>query len=214
MALNLCWSRFQKPGENLIAFPGKQEIFFGYSSLIMSGEHQRHLVITNVNIRMMIHFQCLFGNPAHEIYAHRELLKLECATDGLHAFGPIRNRFQVKADLFCGQGWHDIKSILVSPGAAFFTTAGEFVDGGPSPRFRGFGADTFFLVAGLDVCRLTFLLVSVTGFIALGHDWSLDDFDRFAVHRPYRKGHIDVQRRAQINFMLLLLHDDRTQSLA
>ena len=56
-------------------------------------------------------------------------------------------------------------------GAALFAAAGEFVHGGPSPRFGGFRADTLFLVAGLDVFRLTLLFVSVAGFIALGHWW-------------------------------------------
>ena len=36
----------------------------------------------------------------------------------------------------------------------------------------------------------------------------------FTVCRRYREGHVDVQRRAQINFMLLLLHNDRAQGFA
>ena len=80
------------------------------------------------------------------------------------------------------------KSILVSPGPALSAATGEFIHGGPSPRFRGFRADTLFLVAGFDVFRLTFLFVSITGFITLRHRCSsatgneniFDDlFDRF-----------------------------------
>ena len=54
-------------------------------------------------------------------------------------------------------------------GAALFAAAIEFIDSGPSPRFRGFHAQALFLVAGFDVFRLTFLFVSITGFIALRH---------------------------------------------
>src|ERR1022692_2949248 len=64
------------------------------------------------------------------------------------------------------------RSICDSPGAAFFAAARELVDGSPSAGFRIFRADIFFLVAGFDVRRLTFLFVSVTGFIALRHGCS------------------------------------------
>ena len=103
---------------------------------------------------------------------------------------------------------------MVPAGAAFFAAAGEFVYSGSSACFCSFHADAFFLIAGFDVCRLTLLFVSVTGFIALRHDSSLFGFNRFAVRRRYRQWHIDAERGAQINFMILLLHDDRTQSLA
>jgi len=59
--------------------------------------------------------------------------------------------------------------MTLSAGAALFTTAREFVNGGPSPRFCGFYADTFFLVAGFDVCGLPFLFFGVTRFVALRH---------------------------------------------
>ena len=55
--------------EQLIALPGKGEILCGEPSLIMGGELQRHLVKTNVNIRML---------------------------------RPVRDSFQVEADLFGG----------------------------------------------------------------------------------------------------------------
>src|ERR1035437_3459107 len=42
---------------------------------------------------------------------------------------------------------------------------------GPGAGFRIFNADTFLLVAGFNVCRLTFLFVSVAGFITLWHWW-------------------------------------------
>ena len=69
-------------------------------------------------------------------------------------------------------------------GTAFFPATGEFVDGGPGAGLRSFRACALFLVAGLDVCRLTFLLVSVTGFIALRHGYSLLGFEHFLVCGP------------------------------
>jgi len=58
---------------------------------------------------------------------------------------------------------------MAPAGAAFFAAAVEFVYSGPSACFGSFHADAFFLVAGFDVCRLPFLFVRVTGFIALRH---------------------------------------------
>src|ERR1035437_4742046 len=56
LAWNLRRSRHKKLGEDLIALPGEGEIFFGESAFIMRGERQRHLVKTNINIRMVIDF--------------------------------------------------------------------------------------------------------------------------------------------------------------
>jgi hypothetical protein len=56
----------EKLGENLIALPGKGEIFFSDSSFIMRGERQRHLVKTNINIGMVIDFLSFPGDPVDE----------------------------------------------------------------------------------------------------------------------------------------------------
>src|ERR1035437_2365507 len=104
--------------------------------------------------------------------------------------------------------------VFLPAGAALFAAAGEFVYGGPSPCFRGFRAEAPLLVAGFDVFRLTLLFVSVTGFIALRHCWLFSGFNNSPVLRRFRERHIDAQRRAQINFMFLLLHDDGAQGLA
>ena len=71
--------------------------------------------------------------------------------------------------------------MILPAGAALFAAAGEFVHGGPSPRFRRFHAGTALLVARFDVRRLPFLFVVVAGFIALGHGGylSLAIFHRF-----------------------------------
>ena len=53
--------------------------------------------------------------------------------------------------------------------AALFAAAGEFVHGGPGAGGGIFRAKTSVFVTGLDVGRLTLLLVRVTGFIALRH---------------------------------------------
>jgi hypothetical protein len=117
----------------------------------------------------MIGLQSLFGDSAHKINARREPLKLEGATNGLCAFIPLGYRFQLKLDLLGGQGCHNGKSILVSTGAALFAAAGEFIDGCPSAGFGDFHTHAFLFVTGFDVCRLTFLFGSITGFVALGH---------------------------------------------
>ena len=54
-------------------------------------------------------------------------------------------------------------------GALLFAATGEFVYGGPSSCLRSFLADSFLLVAGFDVFRLTFLFARVAGFISLRH---------------------------------------------
>src|ERR1039457_5401743 len=69
--------------------------------------------------------------------------------------------------------------VFLPAGAALLAATGEFVYGGPSPCFRSFRAQAFFLVTGFDMGRLTFLFVSVAGFIALRHGCSLLGFDHF-----------------------------------
>jgi hypothetical protein len=71
--------------------------------------------------------------------------------------------------------------VILPAGAAFFATAGEFVYGGSSPRFRSFHAGATLLVAGFEVGRLPFLFAGVTGFIALRHGGYL----RLAIYPPF-----------------------------
>jgi hypothetical protein len=60
--------------------------------------------------------------------------------------------------------------------AALFSAVGGFVDGGPGALFGfGFGG-TAFLVAFFDMLGLSFLFVSVTGFIAARHKQPLVGF--------------------------------------
>jgi hypothetical protein len=59
----------QKLGEDLIALPGKGEIFSGDSSFIVGGELQRHLVKTNVDVGMVIDFLSFPGDPIDKIDA-------------------------------------------------------------------------------------------------------------------------------------------------
>ena len=67
--LNRRWSRLKKPGEDLIALPGKGEIFSGDSTVVMRGERQRHFVEPDVNIRMMVELLRSLGDPVDEINA-------------------------------------------------------------------------------------------------------------------------------------------------
>jgi hypothetical protein len=89
----------------------------------MRGERQLHLVETNINIRMMIHFLSAFGDAMHKRDAHQESVKFVGAANCLRAFRPIGNSCQVKADLFGIQDWHNFKSIRVSAGTAAVTAA-------------------------------------------------------------------------------------------
>ena len=50
-----------------------------------------------------------------------------------------------------------------------FAIAAEFGGSGPDPRFRGFRADTPFLLAGFGWFRLLFLFSCIAGFIVLRH---------------------------------------------
>ena len=94
LAWNLGFSRLQKLGEDLIAMPGKGEIFSGDSAFIMRGERQRHVVITNINIRMMLVFFGSLGDPAHKRDARQEARKLEGAAKTLRLDRPFRDGFQ------------------------------------------------------------------------------------------------------------------------
>jgi len=50
-------------GENLVALARKGKILFRYPSFFMRGKRQRHLVKTNIYIRMMIAFLSSPCNP-------------------------------------------------------------------------------------------------------------------------------------------------------
>ena len=71
--LGFGWNRhrswLKKPGKDLIALPGKGEILVGDSSFIMRGERQRHLVKTYVDIRVVIDFLSLPGDPIDKVDA-------------------------------------------------------------------------------------------------------------------------------------------------
>ena len=120
----------------------------------------------------------------------------------------------MKVDLFGSEGSHGNESVPVPTGAALVAAAGKFVDGGPGPRFRSFGAQPLFLVAGFDVRRLTFLFVRVAGLIALRHEQCFLGSQAFLGLWLSGQRHVNAQRRREINFMLLLLDNDAAQSFA
>src|ERR1017187_3385232 len=81
--------------------------------------------------------------------------------------------------------------VFLPAGTALFAATGEFVYGGPSSCFRSFRAQAFFLVTGFDVGRLTFLFVSVAGFIALRHGCSSLWFRPFfSLRAPLREARL------------------------
>ena len=80
-------------GENLIALPRKQEIFFRNPSFVMCGKRQRHSVKVNVDIRMVIAFLGFPGDSIDKCDAFQEPLKLKCPNDRLSVFRPVREGF-------------------------------------------------------------------------------------------------------------------------
>ena len=66
LAENQCWLGFQKFYESFIALTGKGEIYFGESTFVMRGERQRHLVKTDINIRVVVNFLRPLGDPIDE----------------------------------------------------------------------------------------------------------------------------------------------------
>lgn len=66
-------------GESHIALPRQREVFSGKAAFIMGGERQRHLVETNVDIRMMLHFLRALRDAIDKMYPLQEPLKLKGA---------------------------------------------------------------------------------------------------------------------------------------
>ena len=113
----------------------------------------------------------LFGDAVDEVETVQEVVKLESSENSVRTFRPLGNGIQAQVDFFGGQGRHIFfRSICDSPRTAFLAAARELVYGSPSAGFRILYAHPFFLVARFDVRGLTFLFVSVAGFIALKHD--------------------------------------------
>jgi hypothetical protein len=112
-------SRHKKLSEDLVALPGQGEIFFGKPAFVMRGERQRHLVITDVNVGMVIELLRPLGDAIHKGEAVQEVRKLESAADGLRAFRPIGNDFQLNGDFFGGQGWHNLIGFLLAGAGRF-----------------------------------------------------------------------------------------------
>ncbi len=66
----------------------------------MRAELQRHLVKTNIYIRVVIHFLRSLGNLADKINALWESFKLECPKNGLRALRPLWYGLEVQLDFF------------------------------------------------------------------------------------------------------------------
>ena len=71
--------------EDLIALPGQREILSGESAFVMRGQRQRHLVKTNINIRMVIELLRFPGEAIDECDAVQESLELESPMNDLRA---------------------------------------------------------------------------------------------------------------------------------
>ena len=109
---------------------------------------------------------------------------------------------------------YDSESLGSSPGDAHLSPAEQFVGDGPDALFRGVRARANYITTSFDMVRLTFQLISGAEFLALGHKASSLGFGRFFVGRLDGGRHIDAESGAQINFMVLLLHNNRPQGFA
>ena len=66
----------------------------------MGGERQTYLVKANVDIRVVVQFLGLLGDPINKCDGLREALKLELTANGLPALRPCRYSFQAGNDCF------------------------------------------------------------------------------------------------------------------
>lgn len=79
----------------------------------MRAELQRHLVKSNINIRMVVGILSFFGDLIDKLDAFQESIKLECPAKGLIVLRPARDFFKEEIELFGGEGWHGgMKSTL------------------------------------------------------------------------------------------------------
>ena len=83
--------RTKIPEKDLIALPRKGEVLLCEPSCIMRRELQRHLVIANVDIRMVPAFLSFPRNPVDKINTLQESCKCECPKNRLATFRPTRN---------------------------------------------------------------------------------------------------------------------------
>jgi hypothetical protein len=90
--------------EGHIALPRQREVFSGNAAFIMGGERQRHLVETNVDIRMMLHFLRALRDAIDKMYALQESLKLKGTNKCLRALRPMRDHFPEKSHLLGREG--------------------------------------------------------------------------------------------------------------
>lgn len=99
-------SRLLKLVEDPVKLFGQREIFFSESASIMRGKRQLHLVVADIQVRMVVELLSLFGDAIDEVKAVQEVLKLESSENSPGTFRPFRDGFQAPVDFFGGQGSH------------------------------------------------------------------------------------------------------------
>ena len=82
----------------------------------MRRQSQRHLVPADVDVGMVVALFGPHGDPVHEADRLGEAFELEPPADGLAAFRPLGERFQLAAYLFGVQGLHLGEGVGMAPG--------------------------------------------------------------------------------------------------
>src|SRR5882724_7222480 len=79
----------------------KPEVELGEAALAVRRENQAHLVVTNVDVRMVFFFFRYFGHGIHEIDRIGKIVKLKRALDMLFLQLPLRNLFHALFQVAC-----------------------------------------------------------------------------------------------------------------
>ena len=79
----------------------QREIEFGEATFTVGGENQAHLVVANVDVRMMFFVLCHLGNGVYEIDRIGEVVELEGAFNVFFLQLPFRNLFHSLLKLAC-----------------------------------------------------------------------------------------------------------------
>ena len=77
---------------------GQREILCSDPALIVGRQFQGHLIVPNINVRMMAGALSFLGDPSNKIDALGKPFKLKGSQDGPRAPGPFRHRSHEDGD--------------------------------------------------------------------------------------------------------------------
>src|SRR6266567_3670799 len=94
-----------------VKYRGQLKILFGQSPLIMGGEGEGYFVPADINVRVMPGFFRRSRHGVDKLDRGREILELECATDGAPLLAPLGRGSQSSLDL----GWTQFRHERMLP---------------------------------------------------------------------------------------------------